>query len=84
MTATSLGIAVLEALDRLAPLSACAGQAAGRVRDDLGRVLSASVEGLAGRPRGPGRPSCADSGRDLPQELPKFGSNPGAFERQLW
>ena len=48
----SLGIAVLEALDRLAPLSACAAQAAGRVRDDLSRVLGASVEGLAGRPAG--------------------------------
>ena len=48
----SLGIAVLEALDRLAPLSACAAEAAGRVRDDLGRVLGASVEGLAGRPAG--------------------------------
>ena len=48
----NLGIAVLEALDRLAPLSARAVEAAGRVRDDLGRVLSASVEGLAGRPRG--------------------------------
>jgi glycosyltransferase involved in cell wall biosynthesis len=49
---TSLGIAVLEALDRLAPLTASAAEAAGRVRDDLGRVLSASVEGLAGRPAG--------------------------------
>lgn len=49
---TGLGIAVLEALDRLAPLSAKAAEAAGRVRDDLGRVLSASVEGLAGRPAG--------------------------------
>jgi glycosyltransferase involved in cell wall biosynthesis len=48
----SLGIAVLEALDRLAPLRASAAEAAGRVRDDLGRVLSASVEGLAGRPTG--------------------------------
>jgi glycosyltransferase involved in cell wall biosynthesis len=48
----SLGIAVLEALDRLAPLSACAAQAAGQVRDDLSRVLGASVEGLAGRPAG--------------------------------
>ena len=46
----NLGIAVLEALDRLGPLRASAVQAAGRVRDDLGRVLSASVEGLAGRP----------------------------------
>jgi glycosyltransferase involved in cell wall biosynthesis len=46
----NLGIAVLEALDRLGPLRANAVQAAGRVRDDLGRALSASVEGLAGRP----------------------------------
>ena len=49
---TSLGIAVLEALDRLEALSACAAGAAGRVGDDLGRVLRASVEGLAGRPAG--------------------------------
>ncbi|GEP52835.1 glycosyltransferase [Reyranella soli] len=48
----SLGIAVLEGLDRLEPLAACAARAAGRVRDDLGRVLSGSVEGLAGRPAG--------------------------------
>jgi glycosyltransferase involved in cell wall biosynthesis len=48
----SLGIAVLEALDRLAPLTASAAEAAGRVRDDLGRVLGASVEGLAGGPTG--------------------------------
>lgn len=48
----SLGTAVLEALDRLAPLSACAAAASGRVRDDLGRVLRTSVEGLAGRPAG--------------------------------
>ena len=48
----SLAIAVLEALDRLAPLSASAAEAAGRVRDDLGRVLGASLEGLAGRPTG--------------------------------
>lgn len=48
----NLGIAVLEALDRLAPLSASAVQAAGRVRDDLGHVLRASVDGLAGRPTG--------------------------------
>lgn len=48
----SLGIAVLEALDRLVPLSACAAQAAGRVRDDLGRVLRTLVEGPAGRPGG--------------------------------
>ena len=48
----SLGIAVLEALDRLAPLSGCAAEAAGRVRDDLSRVLGASVESLAGRPAG--------------------------------
>jgi glycosyltransferase involved in cell wall biosynthesis len=48
----SLGIAVLEALDRLVPLSASAAEAAGQVRDDLGRVLRASVEGLAGRPAG--------------------------------
>jgi hypothetical protein len=51
---SSLGSAVLEALDRLAPLSARATEAAGRVRDDLGRVLSASVEGVAGRPAGLG------------------------------
>lgn len=49
---TNLGIAVLEALVRLAPLSACAAEAASQVRDDLGRVLGASVEGLAGRPSG--------------------------------
>jgi glycosyltransferase involved in cell wall biosynthesis len=49
---TSLGTAVLEALGRLGPLSACAAQAAGRVRDELGRVLSASVEDVAGRPSG--------------------------------
>ena len=48
----SLGIAVLEALDRLEPLSACAAEAAGRVRDGLGRVLSASVEGQTGRSSG--------------------------------
>jgi glycosyltransferase involved in cell wall biosynthesis len=48
----SLGFAVLDALDRLAPLSACAAEAADRVGDDLGRVLGASVEGLAGRPTG--------------------------------
>jgi glycosyltransferase involved in cell wall biosynthesis len=48
----NLGIAVLEALDRLAALSASAVQAAGRVDHDLGRVLSTSVEGLAGRPAG--------------------------------
>lgn len=48
----SLGIAVLEALERLAPLNACAAEAAGRVEDDLGRILSASVEGLAGQPTG--------------------------------
>lgn len=46
----SLGVAVLEALDRLPQLSACAAEAAGRARDDLGRVLSASVEALADRP----------------------------------
>src|SRR4029453_3123647 len=45
---SSLGIAVLEGLDRLGPLAACAARAAGRVRDDLGRVLSGSVEGLSG------------------------------------
>jgi glycosyltransferase involved in cell wall biosynthesis len=50
--AKSLAISVLEALDRLAALSACAAEAAGRVRHDLGRVLSASVEGLAGRQAG--------------------------------
>lgn len=50
--AKGLGIAVLEALDRLAPLSARAADAAGRVRHDLGRVLRTSVEGLAGRPAG--------------------------------
>ena len=48
----SLGIAVLEALERLAPLGARATEAAGRVRDALGRILSASVEGLGGRPAG--------------------------------
>ena len=48
----SLGIAVLEALDRLAPLSARATEAAGQVRDDLGRVLRTAVEGLGGRPAG--------------------------------
>ncbi len=46
----SLGIAVLDALDRLASLSACATEAAGQVRDDLGRVLSTAVEGLGDRP----------------------------------
>lgn len=50
--AKSLGISVLEALDRLGPLSACAAEAAGRMGDDLGRVLGASVEGLASRPVG--------------------------------
>jgi hypothetical protein len=40
----SLGIAALAALDRLEPLRACAAEAAGRVRDGLGRVLSAAVE----------------------------------------
>ena len=45
----SLGIAVLEALDRLGPLSSCAAEAAGRVRDGLGCVLSASVKGKTGR-----------------------------------
>ncbi len=48
----SLGIAVLEALDRLPDLSACAVHAAGRARDDLGRVLNATVESLAGREAG--------------------------------
>ena len=48
----NLGIAVLEALDRLAALSASAVQAAGRVDHDLGRVLSTSIEGLARRPTG--------------------------------
>ena len=48
----SLGIAVLEALERLASLSACATEAAGRVRDDLSRVLASAVEGLAGRRAG--------------------------------
>jgi hypothetical protein len=48
----SLGIAVLEALDRLEPLGACAAEAAGRARDSLGRVLSASVEGQTGRSSG--------------------------------
>lgn len=51
---TSLGIAVLEALHRLGSLSACAAAAASRVRDDFGRVLRASVEGLAARPAGLG------------------------------
>ncbi|MBY0320731.1 MAG: glycosyltransferase [Reyranella sp.] len=46
----SLGIAVLEGLERLAPLAACAARAAGQVRDDLGRVLRASAEA---RPAGP-------------------------------
>lgn len=49
---TSLGIAILEALDRLASLTACVAKAAGRLRDDLGRVLSISVEGVARRPAG--------------------------------
>ena len=48
----SLGISVLEALDRLAPLSACATEAACQVRDDLGRVLRTAVEGLGSRPAG--------------------------------
>jgi glycosyltransferase involved in cell wall biosynthesis len=48
----SLGIAVVEALERLASLSACAAEAAGRVRDDLGRTLGAAVAGLADRPAG--------------------------------
>jgi glycosyltransferase involved in cell wall biosynthesis len=48
----SVGTAVLEALERLVPLSACATRAAGRVRDDLGRALGASVARLAGRPAG--------------------------------
>jgi glycosyltransferase involved in cell wall biosynthesis len=48
----SLGIAVLEALEQLAPLSARAGEAARRVRDDLGRVLGALVESRGGRPAG--------------------------------
>jgi glycosyltransferase involved in cell wall biosynthesis len=48
----SLGIAVLEALDRLGPLNSCAAEAASRVRDGLGSVLSASVEGRAGRSSG--------------------------------
>ena len=42
----SLGGAVLEALDRLPQLNARAAAAAGRTRDDLGRVLSASVKAL--------------------------------------
>jgi hypothetical protein len=46
---TCLGIAVLEALDRLAPLTICATEASARLRDDLGRVLNASVEGAAER-----------------------------------
>jgi glycosyltransferase involved in cell wall biosynthesis len=49
---TSLGIAVLEALDRLPDLGVRAAQAAGRVRDDLGHVLRGSVEALAGRSAG--------------------------------
>ncbi len=48
----SLGIAVLEALDRLPQLSARAAHAAGRTRNDLGRVLAATVGSLAGRQAG--------------------------------
>lgn len=48
----SLGIALLEALDRLGHLGACATHAAGQVRGDLARVLRSSVEGLGGRPAG--------------------------------
>jgi hypothetical protein len=48
----SLGVAVLEALDRLEPLGACAAEAAGRAQDGLGRVLSASVDGKTGRSSG--------------------------------
>ena len=48
----SLGIAVLEALERLVPLSARATEAARRVRDDLGHVLGALVEGPGGRSPG--------------------------------
>ncbi len=47
-----LGIAAAEALDRLPRLSARAAHAAGRVCDDLGRVLSASLTSLAGRQTG--------------------------------
>lgn len=49
---TSLGNAVLEALDRLAPLTSCAARAAGEVHDELGRVLGASIGGIAGRTAG--------------------------------
>ena len=48
----SLGIAVLEALERLAPLTVRATEAASRVRNDLGRALSAAVASLDGRPAG--------------------------------
>jgi glycosyltransferase involved in cell wall biosynthesis len=48
----SLAIAVLEALDRLPELSAHAAHAARRARDDLGRVLGATVKSLAGRQLG--------------------------------
>lgn len=59
----SLGIAILEGLDRLTLLNARAAQAASRVRDDLTRVLDASIKDLAGKPAGflrrfrPGRAS---------------------------
>ena len=76
---TSLGIAVLEALDRLGPLAACATGAAGRVRDDLGRVLRASVEGLAGRPGGlVGRPAPIPAGI-RPRYCLSSARNPGAL-----
>ncbi len=48
----SLGLAILDALDRLPRLGAHAADAAARVHDDLGCVLRASVDGLAGRPAG--------------------------------
>lgn len=48
----SLGVAILEGLDRLGSLNACATLAASLARDDLTRVLDASIKRVADRPVG--------------------------------
>ena len=76
---TSLGIAVLEALDRLGLPQRLRGR--GRrpgARRSRPRPAAPRSRALPAGPRA-WPASCADSGRDLPQDLPKFGSNPGAL-----